>query len=656
MAKLVIVESPSKAKTIKKYLGGEYEVIASQGHIIDLPSSKLAVDVDNDFKPEYKTMKGKTNIIKEIKDKAKGKDFVYLATDPDREGEAIAWHLKNVLNIKDDEKCRIEFNEITKNAVKKAVEKPRIVNQALVDAQQARRILDRIVGYKLSPLLWKKVKKGTSAGRVQSVALKLIVDKEREIKSFIPEDYYLMYAKLKKDSDLVLAKFYGDDNGKIELKNEKQVNKILNLIDNKEYKVIDIKKSERKKNPPAPFTTSSLQQEASRKLGFSVKKTMMVAQRLYESGYITYMRTDSTRLSDDAKKMAKEYITDKFGNNYYLNREFKAKENAQDAHEAIRPSHLDGVVELGKDEEKLYNLILNRFLASQMSVAIYDTTRIKVKVEDYIFHINGSTIKFDGFMKLYIEGKDDKVKSKNDSEEDDDEVNVLPEFEIGEILKQHELKADKKTTEPPARYTEASLVKAMEEKGIGRPSTYAPTISTIEDRFYIEKEGRYIKPTDLGEIVNNLLEDNFKDIVDVKFTADMENKLDNIAESKQNYVQMLREFYDPFIKNLNEVQDKIEKVKIPEQETDVVCEKCGRNMVIKQGRFGKFLACPGYPECSNIKPYNETIDVPCPECGGKVLIKRTKTKRPFYVCENNTNSEDSKCHYISWSKPTVKKK
>ena len=656
MAKLVIVESPSKAKTIKKYLGGEYEVIASQGHIIDLPSSKLAVDVDNDFKPEYKTMKGKTNIIKEIKDKAKGKDFVYLATDPDREGEAIAWHLKNVLNIKDDEKCRIEFNEITKNAVKKAVEKPRTVNQALVDAQQARRILDRIVGYKLSPLLWKKVKKGTSAGRVQSVALKLIVDKEREIKSFIPEDYYLMYAKLKKDSDIVLAKFYGDDNGKIELKDEVQVNKILNLIDNKEYKVIDIKKSERKKNPPAPFTTSSLQQEASRKLGFSVKKTMMVAQRLYESGYITYMRTDSTRLSDDAKKMAKEYITDKFGNNYYLNREFKAKENAQDAHEAIRPSHLDGVVELGKDEEKLYSLILNRFLASQMSVAIYDTTRIKVKVEDYIFHINGSTIKFDGFMKLYIEGKDDKVKSKNDSEEDDDEVNVLPEFEIGEILKQHELKADKKTTEPPARYTEASLVKAMEEKGIGRPSTYAPTISTIEDRFYIEKEGRYIKPTDLGEIVNNLLEDNFKDIVDVKFTADMENKLDSIAESKQNYVQMLREFYDPFIKNLNEVQDKIEKVKIPEQETDVVCEKCGRNMVIKQGRFGKFLACPGYPECSNIKPYNETIDVPCPECGGKVLIKRTKTKRPFYVCENNTNSEDSKCHYISWSKPTVKKK
>lgn len=655
MAKLVIVESPSKAKTIKKYLGGDYEVIASQGHVVDLPSSKLAVDVDNDFKPEYKTMKGKAGIIKEIKDHAKGKDVVYLATDPDREGEAIAWHLKNLLNIDDNEKCRIEFNEITKNAVKKAVEKPRTVNQALVDAQQARRILDRIVGYKLSPLLWKKVKKGTSAGRVQSVALKIIVDREREIRNFKPEEYFLMYAKLQKENDVILAKFYGDKNGRIDLKDKAQVDSIIKKIDNKQYKVIDIKKSERRKNPPAPFTTSSLQQEASRKLGFGVKKTMMVAQKLYEAGYITYMRTDSTRLSDDAKKMAKEYITDKFGKNYYLNREFKAKENAQDAHEAIRPSHLDVEPELGRDEEKLYNLILNRFLASQMSVAVYDTTRIKVDVEDYIFHINGSTIKFDGFMKLYIEGKDDKNKSRTENEEDDDdEERVLPEFEIGDVLEQKELKADKKTTEPPARYTEASLVKAMEEKGVGRPSTYAPTISTIEERLYIEKEGRYLKPTDLGEVVNKLLEDNFKDIVDVKFTADMENKLDKVAESKQNYVEMLRNFYEPFNKNLLEVQDKIEKVKVPEQETDVVCEKCGRKMVIKQGRFGKFLACPGYPECQNIKPYNETIDVPCPDCGGKVLIKHTKTRRPFYVCENNTNSEDSKCHYISWTKPKKK--
>ena len=656
MAKLVIVESPSKAKTIKKYLGGDYDVIASQGHIIDLPSSKLAVDIDNDFKPEYKTMKGKASIIKNIKKLAKDKDVVYLATDPDREGEAIAWHLKNVLGIKDNEKCRIEFNEITKNAVKKAVQKPRVVNQALVNAQQARRILDRLVGYKLSPLLWKKVKKGTSAGRVQSVALKIIVDKEREIRAFVPEDYYLMYTKLEKDEDILIAKFYGDTKGKIELKDEKQVNKIIKAIDNKQYEVIDIKKSERKRNPPAPFTTSSLQQEASRKLGFSVKKTMMVAQKLYESGYITYMRTDSTRLSEDAMKMAKEYITNKFGKEYYLNREFKVKESAQDAHEAIRPSNVEAIVDLGKDEEKLYNLIVNRFLASQMSVALYDTTRIRLKVENYIFYINGRTIKFDGYMKLYIEGKDDKVKSKNDSEDDDDDDRALPEFYIGEKLIPKELKADKKTTEPPARYTEATLVKVMEEKGIGRPSTYAPIISTLEERVYIEKDGRYLKPTELGEIINKLLEENFKDIVDVKFTADMENKLDDVADSKQDYVQMLREFYEPFNKNLLEVQDKIEKIKIPEQETDVVCEKCGRKMVIKQGRFGKFLACPGYPECKNIKPYNESIDIPCPECGGKVLIKHTKTRRPFYVCENNTNTEDSKCHYISWSKPTSKKK
>ena len=656
MAKLVIVESPSKAKTIKKYLGGDYDVIASQGHIIDLPSSKLAVDIDNDFKPEYKTMKGKASIIKNIKKLAKDKDVVYLATDPDREGEAIAWHLKNVLGIKDNEKCRIEFNEITKNAVKKAVQKPRVVNQALVNAQQARRILDRLVGYKLSPLLWKKVKKGTSAGRVQSVALKIIVDKEREIRAFVPEDYYLMYTKLEKDEDILIAKFYGDTKGKIELKDEKQVNKIIKAIDNKQYEVIDIKKSERKRNPPAPFTTSSLQQEASRKLGFSVKKTMMVAQKLYEAGYITYMRTDSTRLSEDAMKMAKEYITNKFGKEYYLNREFKVKESAQDAHEAIRPSNVEAIVDLEKDEEKLYNLIVNRFLASQMSVALYDTTRIRLKVENYIFYINGRTIKFDGYMKLYIEGKDDKVKSKNDSEDDDDDDRALPEFYIGEKLIPKELKADKKTTEPPARYTEATLVKVMEEKGIGRPSTYAPIISTLEERVYIEKDGRYLKPTELGEIINKLLEENFKDIVDVKFTADMENKLDDVADSKQDYVQMLREFYEPFNKNLLEVQDKIEKIKIPEQETDVVCEKCGRKMVIKQGRFGKFLACPGYPECKNIKPYNESIDIPCPECGGKVLIKHTKTRRPFYVCENNTNTEDSKCHYISWSKPTSKKK
>ena len=646
--KLVIVESPSKAKTIKKYLGDDYDVIASQGHIIDLPSSKFGVDIENNFKPEYKTMKGKAKIVKDIKEKAKNKEKIYLATDPDREGEAIAWHLKNVLNIDDSDKCRITFNEITKTAVKSAVEHPRKVDNNLVDAQQARRVLDRIVGYKLSPLLWKKIKKGLSAGRVQSVALKIIIDRERQIRDFKPEEYWLLTAKLQNKKDIVLAKFYGDTKKKIELKTKEQVDEIIKIIDKKEYKVIDVKKSERKKNPPPPFTTSSLQQEASRKLGFSVKKTMMVAQKLYESGYITYMRTDSTRLSDDAKKMAKEYIVSNFGKNYYLDRVFKTKETAQDAHEAIRPSRLDiQASEFDGDEKKLYTLILNRFLASQMSVAVYDTTKIVIQVENYIFHVNGSVIKFDGFMKLYIEGKDD-------TKVNDEEIEgMLPELKVGETLKQIELNKEQKFTEPPSRYTEASLVKAMEEKAIGRPSTYAPTISTLLDRVYIEKDKRFLVPTNLGEVVNDMLEEYFKEIVDVAFTAEMENKLDMVAENKENYVQMLREFYDPFITNLNDVEDKIQKVKLPEEVTDIKCELCGRNMVIKQGRFGKFLACPGYPECKNAKPIVQECNVPCPKCGGKVLIKKTKTKKNFYVCENNTNSEDSKCDYISWNKPTA---
>ena len=642
---LVIVESPSKAHTIKKYLGKNYDVIASQGHIIDLPVSKIGIDIENNFKPEYKTMKGKAAIVKEIKEKAKKADKVYLATDPDREGEAIAWHLKNVLDIPDDKKCRITFNEITEKAVKQAVKEARCVDYNLVDAQQARRVIDRIVGYKLSPLLWKKIKRGLSAGRVQSVTLKIIMDKEKQIRNFVPEEYWTMNAKLLKNKSLLDAKFYGNEKGKIDLKNKEQVDEILEKIKGKEYIVQDVIKSERKKNPPAPFTTSSLQQEASRKVSFSVKKTMMVAQRLYEAGFITYMRTDSTRLSDEAKEMAKNYIEKNFGKNYYLNRTFKAKENAQDAHEAIRPSKLENSIdELGNDEKRLYTLILNRFLASVMQVAIYDTTKVKVKVGDYVFNINGSVIKFDGFMKLYIEGSDDE--NKNDDEK------ILPELNVGDILKEKDLITEQKFTEPPARYTEASLVKVMEEKGIGRPSTYAPTISTLLDRMYIEKEGKNLIPTNLGEIVDTMMEDNFKDIVDVDFTADMENKLDKIAEAKENYVKMLSEFYNPFIKNLEEVQDKIEKVKIPEEQTDIPCELCGRMMVIKQGRFGRFLACPGYPECKNAKPLKQEIDIPCPKCGGKVLIKKTKTKRNFYVCENNTNNENSKCDYISWTKPS----
>lgn len=648
---LVIVESPSKAKTIKKYLGKNYEVIASQGHIIDLPSSKLGVDVDNDFKASYITMKGKAKIIKEIKDKAKKADKVYLATDPDREGEAIAWHLRNMLKIDEREKCRIEFNEITKDAVKKAINSPRTIDENLVNAQQGRRILDRIVGYKISPVLWKKVKKGLSAGRVQSVAMRIIMDREREIRKFKKQEYWTLEAKLLKGKEEILSKFYGNTKGKIELKNEEQVNEILKNIDKREYKVVDIKVGEKKRNPAPPFTTSSLQQDASRKFGFSVKKTMMIAQRLYESGYITYMRTDSTRISNEARDMAKEYIVKKYGAKYYENRFYKTKKDAQDAHEAIRPSDLSKSSEVyesfPKDEQKLYTLILNRFLASQMSTAIYDTKKITINVNDYIFITNGSQVKFDGFMVLYIESTDEASS--------DDDIGILPDIEINDILKQKKLISEQKFTEPPARYTEASLVKTLEEKGIGRPSTYAPTISTLLDRVYIEKDKKYLVPTQLGEIVDDLMEKNFCNIVDISFTANMEQNLDLVSENKIDYIKMLKEFYNPFIKNLEEVQDKIEKVKIPEQETDIKCELCGRNMVIKQGRFGKFLACPGYPECKNAKPLVESIDVPCPNCGGKVLIKKTKNRRNFYVCENNTNKEDSKCDYISWNKPKKEK-
>ena len=645
--KLVIVESPSKAKTIKKYLGEEYEVIASQGHIIDLPASKFGIDVENNFKPEYITMKGKAKIINEIKKLAKDKKKIYLATDPDREGEAIAWHLKNTLGIKDNEKCRIEFHEITEKAVTKAIKEAKVVDYDLVDAQQARRALDRIVGYKISPLLWKKIKKGLSAGRVQSVALKIIMDREKEIREFKPEEYWELSALLSKDKKEITAAFYGDEKAKIELKNEKQVLDIVKQIEGKDFEVIDIKKSEKLRNPQAPFTTSSLQQEAARKLGFTVRKTMQVAQKLYEAGHITYMRTDSVRISDDALVMAKEYIVSNFTDKYYNKKQYATSKNAQDAHEAIRPTKLKNIEKildsLDKDEQRLLKLIVNRFLASQMKPAVYDNTKVITKVDKYIFNINGSTVKFDGFMKLYIESKDD--------ENAEEKENILPEFKINEKLKCIDILKEQKFTKAPARYTEASLVKTLEEKGIGRPSTYAPTISTLLDRTYIEKEKKNLVPTELGEIVDDLMEKNFEDIVDISFTAAMEEKLDLVAENKVEYVKMLKEFYTPFIKNLEEVQDKIEKVKIPEQVSEEICELCGKNMVIKQGRFGKFLACPGYPECKNAKPLIETIDIPCPKCSGKILVRKTKAKRTFYVCENNKNTEDSKCDYISWNKP-----
>ena len=650
--KLVIVESPSKAKTIKKYLGKDYEVIASQGHIIDLPSSKFGIDVDNKFKLEFKTMKGKAKIITEIKKQAKGKDFVYLATDPDREGEAIAWHIKNTLNIDDNKACRVAFNEITEKSVKEAIKNASLVDEDLVYAQQARRALDRIVGYKISPVLWKKVKKGLSAGRVQSVTLKIIMDREQQIRAFKPEEYWDLNVELEKkgEKNKILAKFYGDVKGEIDLTNEKQTLDIVRKIDKRDYIVTDVKKSERKKNPPPPFTTSSMGQDSSRKLGFTMKKTMMVAQKLYEAGHITYMRTDSVRVSDDAKTMAKSYINKNYGDKYYLDRKFKTNKSAQDAHEAIRPTNLDDIEKLinslDSDEAKLMKLIFNRFIASEMKEAIYDTTKVVINVNDYIFVANGSVIKFDGFMKIYIEGSDDESK--------EDKENILPELDKEDKLKQDKINYTQKFTLPPARYTEASLVKALEEKGIGRPSTYAPTISTILDRMYIEKDKKNLVPTELGEVVNTLMENNFKDIVDETFTASMETKLDEIAKGNESYLEVMDEFYKPFITNLENVSETIEKVKLTEEVSDVICENCGKNMVVKTGRFGKFLACPGFPECKNIKSIVNKIDIPCPKCGGDIIVRKTKAKRTYYICENNTNKEDSKCDYISWNKPEKK--
>ncbi|MEG1141557.1 MAG: type I DNA topoisomerase [Clostridia bacterium] len=638
--KLVIVESPSKAKTIEKYLGKDYTVIASGGHIIDLPKSKFGIDVENNFKPEFKTMVGKTKTISEIKKLSKDKSKIFLATDPDREGEAIAFHLKNVLKLKDNDKCRIKFNEITKNAVNDAIKKPEKVDFNLVDAQITRRVLDRIVGYKLSPLLWKKIKKGLSAGRVQSVALKIIMDRERLIRNFIPKEYWDLSVILENNiGEKLTAKYFSSTKKKEELNTLDDVLKIVKDIDKKDYLVEDIKKSEKKKNPYPPFTTSTMQQDSSNKLSFTVKKTMSVAQKLYENGYITYMRTDSVRISDDALNMSKEYIINNFNSKYYERRVFKSKSNSQDAHEAIRPTDLTkDISKLTSDEEKLFNLIKNRFLASQMSNAVYDVTKITIKVDKYTFISNGSVIKFDGYLKLY----------KNF---DDEKDNILPTVNVNDILKQLEIKYEQKFTAPLSRYTEASLVKTLEEKGIGRPSTYAPTISTILDRLYIEKENKFLKPTDLGEGVNELLENNFQDIVDENFTKNMEDTLDDIEAGTKTYIETITNFYNPFIKNLEEKEQGIERIKIKEEVSDTICELCGKNMVVKIGRYGKFLACPGFPDCKNIKSIVQKIDIPCPKCGGEIIIKKTKTKRMFYVCSNNDNTENSKCDYISWNKP-----
>ena len=652
--KLIIVESPAKANTIKKFLGGNTKVLASMGHIRDLPKSKLGVDVEHDFEPEYINIRGKGDLIKTLKKEAKQAKKIYIATDPDREGEAIAWHLAYILQDEKEKITRVTFNEITKSAVQKAIREPRDIDVNLVDAQQARRVLDRIVGYKISPVLWKKVKRGLSAGRVQSVAVKLIVDRENEIENFKPEEYWNIYAKLKdKDTKKKFeAKFYGKDGKKQEIHTEKEVKEILKNIEHASYKVDEVKKGEKKRTPAPPFTTSTMQQEASRKLGFTLKKTMSIAQGLYEGvkipekgtiGLITYMRTDSTRISEEARATAKEHITKTYGANYYENRYYKTKKDSQDAHEGIRPTYADLEPDkikeaLTKDQYKLYKLIYHRFMASQMAAAIYDTMAVNIKANGYDFKANGQTIRFKGFMTLYVEGSDSNEK---------EEEGMLPPLKEQQEVILENIEPKQSFTEPPPRYTEASLVKALEEKGIGRPSTYSPTITTILERRYIEKIQKQLIPTELGKIVNKLLTENFSDVINVEFTAKIENEFDDIAEGKEMWKKMIREFYGPFKIEIEKVEKELEHVELVDEVSDVPCEKCGRMMVYKFGRYGKFLACPGYPECKNAKPIIETIDVPCPKCGAKVQVRKTKKRRNYYICENNPES----CDYISWNKP-----
>ncbi len=652
---LVIVESPAKANTIGKFLGKDYKIIASVGHIRDLPKSQMGIDIENDFEPKYITIRGKGDIISKLKKEAKAAKKVYLATDPDREGEAISWHLASLLNIGSNEKCRITFNEITKNAVKNAIKAPREIDMDLVDAQQARRVLDRIVGYKISPLLWRKVRKGLSAGRVQSVAARLICDREDEIDSFVPEEYWTIIASLqKKKSDPSFeAKFFGKADEKIELKNGEQVRDILKQLEGKEYIVSKVKTGEKKKAPPPPFTTSTMQQEAARKLGFPTKKTMIIAQQLYEGievkghgaiGLVTYIRTDSTRISAEAQQEARKYIGENFGEKYLPeeNRVYKNRSAAQDAHEAIRPTYADMDPDsikgsLSNDQYKLYKLIWSRFISSQMASAIYDTIAADIMAGDLLFKANGSKLKFKGYNAVYTEGRDDEA--------DDGEVSI-PELVPDEKLILKKLEEKQHFTQPPQRYTEATLVKTLEEKGIGRPSTYAPIITTILARGYVEKEKKFLKPTELGRIVNDLMKSNFSDIVDVQFTAQMEKKLDDVEEGTKRWVDLMKDFYGPFSETLKEAEATIGHIEIRDEETDIKCEKCGRNMVIKTGRFGRFLACPGFPECRNARPIFEEAGVSCPLCAGKVMIKKTRKGKKYLGCENNP-----KCGFMTWDMP-----
>lgn len=653
---LVIVESPAKAKTISKFLGRNYTVKASVGHIRDLPKSKLGIEIEENFEPKYINIRGKGPVINELKKEAKKSDKIFLATDPDREGEAISWHLSYILGLNNNDKIRIEFNEITKEAVKNAIKTPRKINQNRVDAQQARRVLDRLVGYKISPLLWKKIKKGLSAGRVQSIATKIICDREKEIDNFITEEYWSIDGTFLKGRSKIESKFYGLDEKekekKIELKNKEETDKILKELKKSKYSVKSLKESKKRKNPPKVFTTSTLQQEASKKLRFQIKKTMMVAQQLYEGinlkkdgtvGLITYIRTDSTRVSNEAKGKAKDHILENFGKEYLGNGKSTTtkKIGSQDAHEGIRPTYVDKDPEsikeyLTGEQYKLYKLIWERFLASQMSQAIISTVSLSITTGKYIFRASGSNIEFDGYLKIY-NTEDSKDKK-------------LPKLVIGEDLKIESLKPNQHFTQPPPRYTEATLVKLLEDLGIGRPSTYAPTINTILKRYYVVLEKRAFAPTELGVLVTELLEEYFKDILNKEFTAKMEERLDEVEEGKEDWKQLIANFYEGFEKELKVAEEEMKNIEIKDEVTDVICEKCGRNMVIKMGKYGKFLACPGFPECSNAKPLVVDLGIDCPKCDGKVVERRSKKGRVFYGCSNYPE-----CDFVSWDKPTKEK-
>ena len=658
MSKLVIVESPAKAKNIKGYLGRGYEVVASMGHVRDLPAARLSVDIENDFAPKYEVIKGKEDFVQKLKKKASDAEYVYLATDPDREGEAISWHLATLLDLDLNDKNRVTFNEITKRGVTKGMEAPRSIDIDLVDAQQARRILDRLIGYKLSPFISHKIRRGLSAGRVQSVALRLIVDREEEIRAFVPQEYWSIDAKFTNppSKKTFAAAIYSKNGKKLKITNKEQSDSILADLESAEYTVSSVKKGSRKKSPTPPFITSTLQQEASRRLSFQAKRTMKAAQELYEGvdvadmgtvGLITYMRTDSLRISEDARAAGNEYILKTYGEKYLPKtpRYFKSRGNAQDGHEAIRPSMPNVTPEMVKgsltsDQYKIYKLIWERFIASLMENCLQETIKVEIAAGDYIFTASGYTVKFDGFTALYEELKD---------EASDDSAAPLPEIAQGDKLKLKSILGNQHFTQPPARYTEASLTKALEENGVGRPSTYVTITSTILSREYIKREGKQFVPTELGEAVTNLLKDKIPNIVDVSYTSKMETDLDKIDEGNEDYINMIRLYYNEFEEPLEQAKKEMQgvKIKLKEEETDEICEKCGRKMVIKVGRFGKFLACPGYPECKNTKPLVFKTKAKCPECGGEVIEKKTKKGTSFYGCSNYPN-----CNFMTWDMPS----